>query len=637
MGIDEDVAYAKQIGIGKGKMTRTMTNDPQDSWHFEFSIGDVAIDNEWTIYKAIHQYIKQSTDKSRNRWSSIYAIKYKKVYDPPKNLEMLQLQSSSFEEAAACTGYYDHKNVYSQILRLLRELHTLNTRCLEIHSQTSICGKSLAVLQPSNFINVKLTAKMNRQLEEPMIVVNSCLPNWCEYLTKEYSFLFPFETRYLYLQSTAFGCSRSIARYQNIQARSSRLDSRRDDLQPVLGRIQRQKVRISRPRILESAVKVMDLYGSLPSILEVEYFEEVGTGLGPTLEFYAAVSKEFCKRSLTLWRDDGNSSTSGSYATSSQGLFPRPRSELYFESENGIRILNLYKAMGKFVAKALFDTRIIDLPLNSIFFKIFLNPQEKIQTLSDIRQVDSGIGNSLEVISYFAREKQRILQDFALSEVQRQKSLRRIKYQGVSLEDICLDCTLPGYPDIELTENGANTPVNIQNVEEYLDAVIEYTVGSGVTKQIEAFRSGFDTVFPSKHLKTFSADELVMLFGQAEEDWSPSTLLDAIRADHGYTPDSLSIKYLVEIMSSFTSKERREFLRFVTGSPRLPIGGFKSLTPRFTVVCKPNELPLTPDDYLPSVMTCVNYLKMPNYTSQDVMKSKLDTAMKEGQGSFHLS
>lgn len=57
----------------------------------------------------------------------------------------------------------------------------------------------------------------------------------------------------------------------------------------------------------------------------------------------------------------------------------------------------------------------------------------------------------------------------------------------------------------------------------------------------------------------------------------------------------------------------------------------------FTVVCKPSEPPYTSDDYLPSVMTCVNYLKMPDYSSLEMLKEKLHTAIREGQGAFHLS
>lgn len=57
----------------------------------------------------------------------------------------------------------------------------------------------------------------------------------------------------------------------------------------------------------------------------------------------------------------------------------------------------------------------------------------------------------------------------------------------------------------------------------------------------------------------------------------------------------------------------------------------------FTVVCKPSEAPLTSDDYLPSVMTCVNYLKLPDYSDVGVMRQKLTVAIREGQGAFHLS
>lgn len=130
-------------------------------------------------------------------------------------------------------------------------------------------------------------------------------------------------------------------------------------------------------------------------------------------------------------------------------------------------------------------------------------------------------------------------------------------------------------------------------------------------------------------------------------------LLDSIKADHGYNMDSKTVKNLLQTMSGFNPSERRDFLQFITGSPKLPIGGkcqlcetheryltllgFKSLTPMFTVVCKPSEDPYTSDDYLPSVMTCVNYLKLPDYSTIEIMKKQLFTAVKEGQGAFHLS
>jgi E3 ubiquitin-protein ligase TRIP12 len=114
-------------------------------------------------------------------------------------------------------------------------------------------------------------------------------------------------------------------------------------------------------------------------------------------------------------------------------------------------------------------------------------------------------------------------------------------------------------------------------------------------------------------------------------------------------------------MCSFNRDEQRMFLQFVTGSPRLPIGGLHSLVPHLTIVRKTvdsgstaTNLSSSPqsassssatnvtavnnsDEYLPSVMTCVNYLKLPEYSTKAVMREKLMKAMSDGQLSFHLS
>ena len=51
--------------------------------------------------------------------------------------------------------------------------------------------------------------------------------------------------------------------------------------------------------------------------------------------------------------------------------------------------------------------------------------------------------------------------------------------------------------------------------------------------------------------------------------------MEACRVEHGYTLDSRAIKSLFEILSEFNRDEQRLFLQFVSGSPRLPIGGIK--------------------------------------------------------------
>jgi len=58
--------------------------------------------------------------------------------------------------------------------------------------------------------------------------------------------------------------------------------------------------------------------------------------------------------------------------------------------------------------------------------------------------------------------------------------------------------------------------------------------------------------------------------------------MDSIKADHGFNMDSKSVRNLLQTMSELSLPQRRDFLQFVTGSPKLPIGG-KSSFHRFSI------------------------------------------------------
>lgn len=128
------------------------------------------------------------------------------------------------------------------------------------------------------------------------------------------------------------------------------------------------------------------------------------------------------------------------------------------------------------------------------------------------------------------------------------------------------------------------------NVPEYIEAVIDAIIGKGVEAQANAVREGFSKVFPISDLRTFTVDELVMLFGNSDEDWGVESelcfsgkncawltgyvaLSEVLKADHGFTGDSRAIHNLVQIMSEYNATSRRSYLQFITGSPKLPIGG----------------------------------------------------------------
>lgn len=49
-----------------------------------------------------------------------------------------------------------------------------------------------------------------------------------------------------------------------------------------------------------------------------------------------------------------------------------------------------------------------------------------------------------------------------------QQALESLNMNGCSVEDLGLDFTLPGFPNIELKKGGKDIPVTIYNLEEYL-------------------------------------------------------------------------------------------------------------------------------------------------------------------------
>ncbi|KAG1723840.1 uncharacterized protein EDB91DRAFT_1340148 [Suillus paluster] len=616
------ISSSRPSNANKTSYAAALKAKPAD-WHLEFSMDDHLLPLDLTIYGAIHQHEirkKLGPVPSSSMWQGIYTVKFKKVNGPPPSQEpRADTSASKIRSPSPTLSSLPDDAPHAKILRLLRVLHKLNAA----EAQRPARPLDRRALSEATFINNKLTAKLTRQLEEPMIVVSSCLPDWALDLPQNFPFLFPFATRYNYLQSTSFGYARLILKWQSQQGRSQD-SSRRDEGIGFLGRLQRQKVRISRKHILESAVKVFELYGSSSSILEVEYFDEVGTGLGPTLEFYSLVSKEFARRDLKIWRD-ADSAAPGIYVHHPAGLYPAPISPDDIANDGGQKRTHILRVVGQYVAKAMLDSRIIDLSVNKVFVKLVLGEEVPL-TIESLKLVDNELASSLSK-----------LQSYASMKGQSEKLFRKVALMDiVNVEELALDFTVPGY-DIELRPGGRNIPVTSENAEEYIHEVLDAIIGAGVQPQARAFREGFSKVFPISDLQAFSADELVMLFGNSDEDWGAETLNEAIKADHGFHSESRAIRELIGIMSEFDACARRDFLQFITGSPKLPIGGFRGLNPPLTVVRKPHEPPLIADDYLPSVMTCVNYLKLPEYSSKVVMREKLRIAMKEGVGSFHLS
>lgn len=309
------------------------------------------------------------------------------------------------------------------------------------------------------------------------------------------------------------------------------------------------------------------------------------------------VSREFQRKDLALWREgDGDAANPSAFVFNPQGLFPAPLPADAEATERGRKVVAMFRVLGQFIAKSLMDSRIVNLPFNREFMRLVLDPRHETApgpaSIATVRAIDRALASSLEHVL-------------------------RGEGDDADDDDLALDFTLPGQPSIELKPGGSGLAVDRSNAAEYVRLVCDYVSRTGVQAQVRAFRDGFSTVFPVRDLRTFTPDELVLLFGNVHEDWSNETLTDALRADHGFTADSRSVRNLVEIMSNYADADRRAFLQFITGSPKLPVGGFAALSPPLTIVRRAGcGCALTTaqvrrgagpeaDASLPSVMTCV--------------------------------
>ena len=160
----------------------------------------------------------------------------------------------------------------------------------------------------------------------------------------------------------------------------------------------------------------------------------------------------------------------------------------------------------------------------------------------------------------------------------------------------------------------------------------------GIDNLIDSFREGFNIIFDINSIKCFKSIEIEeSICGSLDMNWDRETILENLKAEHGITKSSKILNDLITFMTKLDKNQRRQFLLFTTGTSRLPVGGFKTLNPKFTVVKRTCNSYENPDDFLPTVMTCQNYLKLPEYSNYDVLEKKLNLAMTEGNSEFHLS
>uniref|UniRef100_A0A8C3AEG2 E3 ubiquitin-protein ligase n=1 Tax=Cyclopterus lumpus TaxID=8103 RepID=A0A8C3AEG2_CYCLU len=265
--------------------------------------------------------------------------------------------------------------------------------------------------------------------------------------------------------------------------------------------------------------------------------------------------------------------------------------------------LSYFCFIGRFIAMALFHGKFIDTGFSLPFYKRMLN---KKLILKDLESIDSEFYNSLIWI------RDNNIEECGLE-----------MYFSVDME------ILGKITSHDLKPDGTNVLVTEENKEEYISLMAEWRFSRGVEGQTKAFLDGFNEVVPLQWLQYFDEKELeVMLCGMQEvdlQDWQRNTVY------RHYTRNSKQIIWFWQLVKEVDNEVRLRLMQFVTGTCRLPLGGFAELMgsngPQKFCIEKVGK-----DTWLPRSHTCFNRLDLPPYKSFEQLKEKLLFAIEETEG-----
>jgi E3 ubiquitin-protein ligase TRIP12 len=171
---------------------------------------------------------------------------------------------------------------------LLRILNGLNLYWYDLYSHTNTMlnhqNSSLTLITKNEFFSAKLTSKVNRQLQDPVVIMMGQIPSWITEMGYSCSFLFPFETRQMLFYPCAFDRERAMQRLlDSSDILTQQNNNDQTERQSIIPRIERKKVQLSRGNILSEMEKILENWNS-KHFLEVQYEDEVRFFIGYILK-----------------------------------------------------------------------------------------------------------------------------------------------------------------------------------------------------------------------------------------------------------------------------------------------------------------------------------------------------------------
>lgn len=265
--------------------------------------------------------------------------------------------------------------------------------------------------------------------------------------------------------------------------------------------------------------------------------------------------------------------------------------------------LTYFKFIGRFIAMALYHGKFIYNGFTMPFYKRMLS---KKLTMKDLESIDPEFYNSLCWI------------------------------RDNNIEECCLEMSfstdfevLGKISEVELKPGGKDIQVTEENKEEYIELMMQWRLTRGQEAQTAYFLEGFSEVVPLEWLKYFDERELELLLCGMQEidinDWQKNTIY------RHYNRSSKQVIWFWQFVREIDNEKRARLLQFVTGTCRVPVGGFAELMgsngPQKFCIEKVGK-----ETWLPRSHTCFNRLDLPPYKSYEQLVEKLTFAIEETEG-----
>jgi ubiquitin-protein ligase E3 C len=360
-------------------------------------------------------------------------------------------------------------------------------------------------------------------------------------------------------------------------------------------------VRIRRSMIVEDGIAAMDKVGNaIKDRIVIRYInnfgeEEAGIDIGGLFkDFVSDLSFRIFDPSYGLFA-----------VTNKHELYPNPAVASIYPVGD---IEKLYLFLGRVLGKALYENITLQ-PQFTHFFLSFMHGKYDYKNLiDDLNTYDEEIFKNLMFLKSYTGDLNDLGLTFSLTE----------SVYGDNRE-------------INLIPNGSNVAVTDENKMRYINLVAKYYLHDRIKLQARAFFRGLYELIQPDILTIFCAPELQILISGSTGGISIDELKANTRYLGGYTAFDRNILWFWATVQEFNSDDLSKLIKFVTSCPRAPSLGFASLDPLFGI-----QRVECPDSRLPSASTCFNILKLPIYSSKNILKEKLLVSIRSGAG-FDLS